>query len=151
MCSCFNDYESDCHGIFLQGMVFLYKNNSIHCDLSPDNVLLHREGDNLYIGVCDWGFACRIDFPHQSHYLYQSQKEIETDIMRQPWVDPSLMSLHGSEVAKFSLATDMYATSKLALWIIGSFAPETGISSVDYTQYTTGLKSLLTEAAEQTL
>ena len=117
---------------FLHGMLFLYKNGSIHCDLSPDNILLHREGDNMYIGVCDWGLACRIDFPHQSNYLYQSQRELDRDRMRRPWVDPSLMSLYGSEVAQFSLATDVYVTLKLALWIIGSSAPEIGISNVDF-------------------
>ena len=107
---------------FLHGMLFLYKNGSIHCDLSPDNILLHREGDNMYIGVCDWRFACRIDFPHQSNYLYQSQRELDQDRMRWPSVDPCLMSLYGLEVAKFSLANDV--TSTLTLWIISSFSPE---------------------------
>jgi hypothetical protein len=68
--------------------------------------------------------------------------------MRRPWVDPSLMSLYGSEVAKFSLATDVYVTSKLALWIIGSSAPEIGISNVDFQLYTTGLRQLCSVTAD---
>jgi serine/threonine protein kinase len=103
---------------FLHGMLFLYQNGSIHCGLSLDNILLHREGNNMYIGVCDWGFACRVDFPLQSNYQYGSQREMEADKLKRPCVDPSLMSLHGSELAKRSLATDVYATSKLALWMM---------------------------------
>ncbi len=49
----------------------------------------------MYIGVCDWGFACKIEFPLLSNYVYLSQKELEADRIRQPWVDPSLMSVYG--------------------------------------------------------
>ena len=48
---------------FLHRYVLLNKNCSLHCDLSLNNMLLHI-GDNMYIGVCDWGFACRIDYSH---------------------------------------------------------------------------------------
>jgi serine/threonine protein kinase len=127
---------------FLHGMLFLYQNGSIHCDLSPDNILLHREGNNMYIGVCDWGFACRVDFPLQSNYQYGSQREMEADKLKRPWMDPTLMSLHGSELAKCSLVTDVYATSKLALWIIGYDEQEIGISKDLFEMYTTGLRNV---------
>lgn len=134
---------------FLFGMLFLYKNGSIHCDLSPDNILLHREEDNMYIGVCDWGFACKIEFPLLSNYAYPSQKELEADRIRRPWVDPSLMSVYGSKVAKFSLATDVYVTSRIASWIIGPFDEDSEISSTDYEIYTHGLWLLSSEPANE--
>ena len=54
----------------------------IHCDLSPDNILLHRKGDNMYMSVCDWGFTCRVDFLHQSNYQHGSQRKMEVDKLK---------------------------------------------------------------------
>jgi len=43
-------------------MALVHKAKIIHNDLTPSNILLHFPPDNVqrvYIGVCDWGMACR--------------------------------------------------------------------------------------------
>ena len=47
----------------LNGIDFLYDNGILHCDLTPKNILFHRDDDHIYIGICDWRFACREDSP----------------------------------------------------------------------------------------
>jgi serine/threonine protein kinase len=48
----------------------LHDNDNLHCDLSLDNILFHRDDDRMYIDICDWGFACRVNSPHTSKYNY---------------------------------------------------------------------------------
>lgn len=45
--NCGSDYLM----FFLHIMNFVHKNGTLHNDLSSQNILLHREGENMYIGV----------------------------------------------------------------------------------------------------
>jgi serine/threonine protein kinase len=78
-------------------MLFLHDNGIFHCDLSPDSILFHKDGDHMYIDVCDWGFACRVDSPRTSKYNYGMVEEMNKVKVKQLWVDPTLFTTYGQE------------------------------------------------------
>jgi hypothetical protein len=55
---------------------FLYDNGILHCDLSLNTTLFHKDEDRMYIGTCDWEFSFRIDSPRTSKYNYGTMEEI---------------------------------------------------------------------------
>jgi serine/threonine protein kinase len=78
-------------------MLFLHDNRILHCDLSLDNILFHRDDDGMYIGICDWGFSCRVDFPCTSKFTYGTVEEMNKIKAERLWVDPTLFIIYGQE------------------------------------------------------
>lgn len=44
-----------------EGLKFLISNNVLHRDLKPQNILLHKEGEEVCIKIADFGFAKQYD------------------------------------------------------------------------------------------
>jgi serine/threonine protein kinase len=82
---------------FLYGILFLHDNDILNCDLFPNNVLFHKDDDCMYIVMCEWGFACRIDFPRTSKYNYGTVEEMKKIKMKQLSVDPTLFTIYGQK------------------------------------------------------
>ncbi|XP_064622216.1 uncharacterized protein LOC135484554 isoform X2 [Lineus longissimus] len=68
----------------LQVLGFLKKQNVIHADLKPENVLLEEEGDMLSLKVVDFGNA--IHCVHDEVSLYYDDFELQTLLYRAPEV-----------------------------------------------------------------
>ena len=50
-----------------------------HNDLSPGNILLHfppTDKTKIFLGVCDWGMACRVSEEVALNYGYRSEEEM---------------------------------------------------------------------------
>ena len=51
-----------------------------HNDFSPSNILLHfppMDKTKIFLGVYDWGMACRVSKEVASNYGYRSEEEME--------------------------------------------------------------------------
>ena len=64
-----------------------------HNDLSPGNILLHfpsMDKTKIFLGVCDWGMACRVSEEVASNYGYRSEEEMAMQCRQRQHVAPEL-------------------------------------------------------------
>jgi hypothetical protein len=102
--------------------------NILHNNLSPSNIMLHfppEKPENVYIGMCDWGMANRVEEEKSSLYGYQTKAEMEANITEQKHVAPELFYVFGPKGSRNSLevmqkkhlyskAADAYSVGVLA-------------------------------------
>lgn len=112
-------------------MARVHKNEILHNDISPSNILLHFPPDHVdrvYIGVCDWGMASRFCEDKASVYGYPSKAEMEKNKNERKWVAPELFYVYGPSNSETSIErvrwkhpytpqSDAYSVGKLALEI----------------------------------
>ena len=72
----------------------------------------------MYIDVCDWGFACRVDSPHTSKYNYGIMEEMNKNKAERLWIDPTLSTIYGQEKIKHYLGTKLFTVANIAIWIL---------------------------------
>jgi serine/threonine protein kinase len=84
MSICSNVYAFDCLWAFLRDIFFMHSNGVLHCNLSPNNILFYTGDNYTYIGICNWGFASRMNSPPVSKYNYKKMNENKVE---QVWVD----------------------------------------------------------------
>ena len=78
----------------------------LHNDLSPSNIMLHfplEKLKNVYIGMCDWGMANRVEEEKLSLYSYQIKAKMEVNIAKQKHVAPELFYVFGLKESRNSL------------------------------------------------
>jgi serine/threonine protein kinase len=129
-------------------MLFLHDNGIFHCDLSPDSILFHKDGDHMYIDVCDWGFACRVDSPRTSKYNYGMVEEMNKVKVKQLWVDPTLFTTYGQEKVKYSLGSKLFTVTKIAIQIMGHDPEDCGMSRSDFEIYSVGMRTIFHASIE---
>ena len=102
-----------------------------HNDLSPGNILLHfpsMDKTKIFLGVCDWGMACRVSEEVASNYGYRSEEEMAMQQRLRQHVAPELFYVFGPRESETSLECqkkkhvytkggDAYAARKLASMI----------------------------------
>jgi serine/threonine protein kinase len=100
----------------------------LHNDITPANVMLHfpnEDGRTVWIGLCDWGMASRINEETHSLYQFKDSSEVRNARARRWWVAPELMHVIGEpgtstsptrvvRPPRVSIHTDGYAVGKLA-------------------------------------
>jgi hypothetical protein len=90
---------------FLTQYTFMYNNYILHYVLFLDNILFHKIGDHMNIGICDWGYASRVGFLHMSKYNYGTVEELNKNNAKGLWIDCTLFTIYGQEKVKHSLGT----------------------------------------------
>ena len=102
-----------------------------HNDLSPGNILLHfppMDKTKIFLGVYDWGMACRISEEVALNYGYRSEEEMAMQQRLRLHVAPELFYVFGPCGSETSLERqkkkhvytkggDAYAAGKLASMI----------------------------------
>ena len=102
-----------------------------HNDLSPGNILLHfppMDKTKIFLGVCDWGMACRITEEVASNYGYRSEDKMAMQRRLRQYVALELFYVFGPRGSETSLERqkkkhvyskggDAYAAGKLASMI----------------------------------
>jgi hypothetical protein len=100
----------------------------LHNDITPSNVMLHfpnDDGRTVWIGLCDWGMASRINEETHSLYHFKGSSEVRRERAKRWWVAPELMHVIGEpgtstsptralRPPRVSIHTDGYAVGKLA-------------------------------------
>lgn len=100
----------------------------LHNDITPSNVMLHfpnDDGETVWIGLCDWGMASRINEETDSLYQFKGSSEMRSARSTRWWVAPELMYVprapgtstsptHAVRPPRVSIHTDGYAVGKLA-------------------------------------
>ena len=106
----------------------IHNGRVLHNDITPSNVLLHfpvDEVETVYIGLCDWGMACRTFEEKGSRYGYATREEMETQRKQRFWVAPELFYVFGPPNSDtsidrmqrkhlYSRAADAYSVGKVA-------------------------------------
>jgi serine/threonine protein kinase len=93
-------------------MNFVHKNGTLHNDLSSQNILLHREGESMYIGVCDWGLASSKTTPPNSLYGY-FRDETSKKVAIKEWVVQKLFILSNLPTILYSEKIELFSVAKL--------------------------------------
>ena len=102
-----------------------------HNDLSPGNILLHfppMDKTKIFLGVCDWGMACRVSKEVALNYGYRSEEEMAMQQRLRQHVASELFYVFGPRGSETSLERqkkkhvytkegDAYAAGKLASMI----------------------------------
>jgi len=100
----------------------------LHNDITPTNVMLYfpnNDGRTVWIRLCDWGMASRINEETHSAYQFKSSSEMRSAWSRCWWVAPKLMYVTGEtststsptcvgKPPRISIHTNGYAVGKLA-------------------------------------
>jgi hypothetical protein len=63
----------------------------------PNNILFHRDNDRMYIGICDWGFSCRIDSPRiypTNSLMERWKKQTKLKPSNFGWIPHYLLSMN---------------------------------------------------------
>ena len=82
----------------------------------------------IFLGVCDWGMACRVSEEIASNYSYRSEKEMEMQQRLRQHVAPELFYVFGPRGSEtflecqkqkylYTKGGDAYAAGKLASMI----------------------------------
>ena len=102
-----------------------------HNDLSPSNIVLHfppMGKTKIFLGVCDWGMACRVSKMVASNYNFQVSHEMEKERQLRQHIAPELFYVFGPRGSKtclerqkqkhlYSKASDAYVVGILAKMI----------------------------------
>jgi serine/threonine protein kinase len=102
--------------------------NILHNNLLPSNIMLHfppEKPKNMYIGMCDWNMANRVEEKKSSFYGYETKAEMEANIAKRKHVAPELFYVFGPKGSRtllkimkkkhlYSKATDAYSFGMLA-------------------------------------
>ena len=100
----------------------------LHNDITPENIMLHfpnDDGQTVWIGLCDWGMASRINEETHSLYKFQDGRQMRATRQKRWWVAPELMYVTGEAGTSVSptradgapcvsIHTDGYSVGKLA-------------------------------------
>jgi hypothetical protein len=99
----------------------IFMKNTLGC-LGVNNVLFHRHGNFLYIGICDWGMASSNHCPIPSYYGYDSFEELQNEIHQRPHLDLKLFYLKSrNQRPQHNTLIESYAVGKIAMKIVGEY------------------------------
>ena len=102
-------YRRNCAKLALSLLIIVEKchaNGIQHNDLSPSNILLHfppMDKTKIFLGICDWGMACRVSEEVASNYSYRSKEEMEMQQRLHQHVAPELFYVFGPRGCETSL------------------------------------------------
>ena len=102
-------YQRNCAKLALSLLIIVEKchvHGIQHNDLSPGNILLHfppMDKTKIFLGVCDWGIACRISEEVASNYDYRSEEEMEMQQRLRQHVALELFYVFGPRGSETSL------------------------------------------------
>ena len=57
-------------------------------------MVFYKDGNCMYIGICDWKFASRVNPLHTSKYIYGIAEEMNKNKAKQLWVYPTLFTIY---------------------------------------------------------
>ena len=127
-------YRRNCSKLALSLLIIVEKcheHGIQHNDRSPGNILLHfppMDKTKIFLGVCDWGMACRVSEEVALNYGYRSEEEMAMQQRLCQHVAPELFYVFGPRGSKtclelqkkkhvYTKGGDAYAAGKLASMI----------------------------------